>query len=372
MAKFFFTQVSNIELIVEDGEPSGGAVVATHVWMSALNSLGHEVYLLRYEDDSRPILQDYNWVKAYKVHHSNKGLPILRWVYYRFPKLYKALKSIKPDILVNSIPAWPSYFIAKICRKLQIKMVIRLANDNMLDERIKLTHKPFERYFISKAFQECHCIMAQNDFQFQSLKNKYPQKPVIKIANPFLIEKKFLIPKLKPEGYIAWVANFRFQKNLQLLYNISVSMPNESFLIAGEPLIPLDPESSEFMEKLQGLPNVTFAGKVSRGQILHFLQKAKFLLNTSRYEGFSNTFLEAMQTGTPIISTPNVNPDNIISNYGLGLLYLNPNDLTDSLNNLSDEDYAMFSKNCISYIQEYHDHLTLGEKLMGFLESVPL
>ncbi|WP_194976266.1 glycosyltransferase family 4 protein [Aquiflexum lacus] len=369
MAKFLFTQVQNIEMIVKGGKPSGGAVVATHAWMQSLNALGHEVYLLRSEEDERRILPEYEWVNTYKTYHSNKGIPVIRWVYYRFPKLFKVFKTLKPDYIINSIPGWSSYFMSLMCQKLNIHLIIRLANDNMLDERIKLTHSSFERYFISKAFQNCQFIMAQNDFQYQALRNKYPDKRILKISNPFVIDSKFQKCKIKPEGYIAWVANFRFQKNLQLLYKISVAMPNEKFLIVGEPLIPLDPESAEYSEKIRKLPNVTFAGMVSRNEILQVFQKAKFLLNTSRYEGFSNTFLEAMQTGTPILSTPNVNPDQIISKHGLGLLYQNPVDLEHVLRNLSDEEYAEFSKNCINYIRGNHDHLTLGRRFMDFLKE---
>ncbi|WP_394334865.1 hypothetical protein [Aquiflexum balticum] len=36
---------------------------------------------------------------------------------------------------------------------------------------------------------------------------------------------------------------------------------------------------------------------------MEFLNQAKFLLSTSRYEGFSNTFHESMIVGTPILTT---------------------------------------------------------------------
>jgi glycosyltransferase involved in cell wall biosynthesis len=237
----------------------------------------------------------------------------------------------------------------------------------MLDKRIEWTHSLFERFFINKAFKGCDFIITQNQFQYNIVKSRYGRNKVLKISNPFLINKRGLIVKTSMHGYIAWVANFRYQKNLQLLYKIAVQLPNEQFKVAGQPLIPMDPESTEYMAMLKSLPNVCFLGNISRNGILDFYMGAKFLLNTSRYEGFSNTFLEAMQTGTPILTTPNVNPDGIISEFHLGLLYSNETDLKSIFESINEEDYLLLSRNCIDYIKNHHDHLVLGQKLMDFL-----
>ncbi|MCH6236781.1 glycosyltransferase [Cognataquiflexum rubidum] len=244
---------------------------------------------------------------------------------------------------------------------------MRLANDNMLDERINWTHSFFDQFFIKKAFLRCDYIMTQNSFQFSKVNLNYKSKKVIKISNPFLINREVLVMKSSNAGYISWVANFRYQKNLQLLYKIAIHLPNEQFMIAGQPLIPTDPESTEYMEKLKTLTNVHFRGNISRDQILEFYKGAKFLLNTSRYEGFSNTFLEAMQTCTPILTTAQVNPDNIISDYKVGLIYKDEEDLRIILEKLSVDNYLDLSRNCKEYIQNNHDHLILGKKLLDFL-----
>ncbi|MCL6260785.1 glycosyltransferase [Aquiflexum sp. TKW24L] len=169
------------------------------------------------------------------------------------------------------------------------------------------------------------------------------------------------------EGYIAWVANFRRQKNLELLFRIAVTLPSENFKVAGMPNSSIDKETSFFVDKLKSLSNVEFVGLIPRNEILLFFSKSKFLLNTSRYEGFSNTFLEAMITGTPILTTNHVNPDGIIDQYNLGIIYENEDDLRLKLNGISETNYVKKSTNCIDYIQENHDHLTLGKLLLEFL-----
>jgi len=369
MAHFFFTQDDNIELIVKDGEPMGGAVIATHAWMQALHELGQEIILFRRLEDQRPILKEFDWVQECKVFNSKKGIPVIRWVYYRFPSIFSNLKKIRPDFLIESIPTWNSPIIGIFCKLIGTKQVLRLASDKMVDDIINKTYKEFENSFVFWGFQFCDVIMAQNDYQYLKLKNKFPNKKILKISNPFKINKEYLIYKPQPLGYIAWVGNFRYPKNLKLLYKLAKLISGEKFYIAGQSLNKMDEETEEYLGKLKQLKNVVFVGTVSRELILPFFKKAKFLLNTSRYEGFSNTFLEAMCTGTPILTTENVNPDHIIDKNDLGYIYKDPEDLQKFLNSIHPDFYEKKSKNCVSYIQENHDHLILGRKLLEFLNK---
>jgi glycosyltransferase involved in cell wall biosynthesis len=369
MARFFFNQIQTMELITEGGNPSGGAVVATLVWMRALHELGHVVLLGRFEDDNRPILEEYSWIQTVPIFHPEKGLPKVRWATYRFPQFLRVLKECKCDYLIESIPSWSSFTNSLLCKLLKIKQVIRVANDNMLDERIKLTHNLFEQKFISLGFRFSNFVLTQNDFQYGQLKGKFPYKPIIKLSNPIILEG--VHSKLKPEkkSYIAWLANFRYQKNLKLLFEIVKRSPNEMFKVAGVPLYPLDSETKDYLSKLKQLPNIEFMGKLSRQEVPDFLFRAKYLLNTSRYEGFSNTFLESMLVGTPILTTKNVNPDEIILKFDLGMIYTNEEDLGQLITSISEDDYLRKSMNCINYLKTNHDHLVLGNKLLEFLHE---
>ncbi|MEX2411070.1 MAG: glycosyltransferase family 4 protein, partial [Candidatus Paceibacterota bacterium] len=357
MAKFLFTQFQNVELIVENGNPIGGAVVETMVWIKALHELGHEIDQFKFIDDERNRLPDYNWLNLLPVYHPKKGIRWLRWVLYRFPKIFKAMKKNKPDYLYASIPGWSTFYIAVFCKILGIKMILRVASDVMLDDRIKTTHSKFDRAFISRAFKAADFISVQNEFQNQTLKKRFPTKKIFKIYNPIVIDKATHSQKKEMKGYMAWIANFRYPKNLKLLFEVAREFPEETFKIAGVALRSMDSETKEYLSRLERLPNVIFAGKVPREEIFNFLSKAKFLLSTSRYEGFSNTFLEAMVVGTPILTPTLVNPDGIINRFDLGITYENVADLKKSLNELSFEKYLEKSANCNQFVHKNHDHL---------------
>jgi glycosyltransferase involved in cell wall biosynthesis len=369
MAKFFFTQVHNVESVVENGYPLGGSVVQTLVWMKALHELGHEVYLAKFEEDDRSLLPEFLWVNLVPIYHSGKFKKRLVWFFYRFPKIYFAVKQVKPDYLFTSIPNWKGLFLGLISRLLGIKHIIRVANDPEADFSIIPYFPKHHIMMVNAAYKMADLILVQNIFQYKILVKKFPKAKVRKLFNPIVLDNNYLKKKEKKEGYIAWLANFRYQKNLKLLHDIVLRFPKEYFKVAGVEKLPLDNETEVYLKKLENLQNVEFMGLVPRNRVLAFLHKSKFLLNTSRYEGFSNTFLESMVTGTPILTTSNVNPDGIIEDYDLGILFTNAEDLKNKLTALSEDEYLDKSKNAVAFVIGNHDHLTLGKQLLSFLNE---
>ncbi|MGY6521498.1 MAG: glycosyltransferase family 4 protein [Mongoliitalea sp.] len=352
-----------MELIVEHGKASGGAAVQTLVWMEGLQALGHEVFLVHIEEDTRIIQERYSWIQLVPLYHSERGIKKIRWASYRIPKIYQAIKRVQPDYLYESVPFWGSYILSAICKSLGVKHIIRISNDNLLDERLKNTASKSHQFFLFLGLQWSDIIFTQNNFQHTKLSERFPRKPIFQLYNPIKITHNYLAPKKEMKGYIAWVANFRYQKNLQLLFNIASILPNEQFKIAGVPTSHFDPESEEFAARLKALPNVEFLGQVQRSDIFKLYASAKFLLNTSRYEGFSNTFLEAMSTGTPILTSTLVNPDQLIDSNQLGYVYTDEGDIKGFLDSISEASYIKLSENCISYVTEKHAY----QKLTGVL-----
>jgi glycosyltransferase involved in cell wall biosynthesis len=279
------------------------------------------------------------------------------------------LKDAKPDFVYETTPWWTSYFTGLMCKILRIKFIMRLMNDNMLDSRFKKTNSKFERTLTYGAFKFADYILPQNRYQNSRLNEMYPGKKIKTFFPPFVIDRRYLNVKENPGGYIAWVANFRYQKNLKMLFEVASVLTEFQIKIAGTALPNMDEETQTYLKKLKELPNVEFVGTVGRDEILSFFSKSAYLLNTSRYEGFSNAFLEAFVTGTPILSTNTVNPDGIIDGFGLGVVYYSAEKLGDLLKSVTPDEYARLSSNCLEYVQAGHGHLNLGKQLIDFLEG---
>jgi glycosyltransferase involved in cell wall biosynthesis len=355
--------------MVVGGNPLGGAVVETFVWMKALHELGYSVIQSRNLGDKRALKPGFDWIKFQPSYDPNKGIKWLRWVSYRFPRYFQHLKNANPDFVYESIPTWSSFFTAIMCKMLGVKLILRIANDNMLDKRILITHTPGRRFLIYRAFGLAEFIFPQNKYQFSRLTEMFPGKRIHLLYNPFVIDAQYLVPKKAMNGYVAWVANFRYQKNLKLLHELAEEFKEYQFKIAGAPLLPLDDETSTYLNKLREMENVEFVGTIGRESILDFFSKAIFLLNTSRYEGFSNTFLEAMATGTPILTSNSVNPDGIIDTYELGLVYSTAEDLRKQIKSVDENVYGRMSNNCCEYINMHHGHIQIGKDFISILEN---
>ena len=110
-----------------------------------------------------------------------------------------------------------------------------------------------------------------------------------------------------------------------------------------------------------------FTGFLQRAEVLPFLANARFLLNTSHYEGFSNTFLESLSVGTPVLSGVNVNPDSIISNNNLGIIYNDVFDLCKQYTAITPELYQLMSEKAKEYVARNHGYRVQAKKLIRYL-----
>jgi len=299
----------------------------------------------------------------------NKGIRWLRWIYYRLPYTYKKIKAAKPDYIYSGIAGWTTLLLAMTCRMLHVKYIQRISSDAHLDKRFRDTYSAMHHFILYWGLRMSHHILCQNNYQLLKIKKKFPHKSAIKIFNPHYLKNPGEFNNDHSGGYIAWLGIYRQAKGLKLLYQIASVLKHEQFMVAGKTGANCDEETLTYLEKLQHLPNVAFPGYLERTQVLPFLAKAKFLLNTSYFEGFSNTFLEAWAVGTPVLSTVNVNPDSIISNHNLGIVYNEVFDLCRQHATLSRELYQLMSENARQYVAHYHGYRIVTRQLLSYLSK---
>lgn len=369
MARFLFYDDKIINIMVKEERPSGGAAVQAYGWIKGLAEAGQDVKVLTRLKEDEPLKDDCKSIKLIPLYDYKKGIRWLRWVYYRFPYIYKKIKQAKPDYLYQGIPCWQSFLVGAICRRLGVKFVMRISNDFLLDQRFFRNHSRVHKYFQRLGMSLSYCILCQNEYQYNIIRKEFPGKKVVKISNPLFVTRPGSMPDFNNRRYIAWLGLYQYQKNLKLLYEIAVLLKEEQFMVAGKEESKCDEETFHYLEKLKQLPNVTITGFLHRDEVLPFLSKAKFLLSTSHYEGFSNTFLEAMSVGTPILSTPNVNPDEIITKYQLGIVYKDAVDLQQQLQFVTPEVFERLSANTRNYVSNHHDYKLQAERLMQFLDG---
>lgn len=369
MSKFLFYDDMLINVLLKEEKPSGGAAVQAYAWIRGLMAEGQKVLAMTNVVKEDELKYECKNISLIPLYDNSKGIKWIRWLYYRIPYLFCTFKKVNPDYLIQGIPNWTSYVLGILCALLKIKFIIRVSCDNLIDERFFKYYSRMHKFFMNLGFSLTYAIICQNEYQYQILKKKYPKKKVVKFGNPFYNKSVMNIKSYKQRKYFAWVALFQYQKNMGLLFEIASKMKDEKFKIAGkENFVDIDDETKGYIKKLLSLENVEFVGYLDRKQLIEFLKKAKFLLSTSHYEGFSNTFLESMICGTPIITTENANPDSIISKYNLGFIYADQNDFSKKYSLITSESYAKISNNTLEYVSKYHNYRVLAKRLMKFLE----
>ena len=80
---------------------------------------------------------------------------------------------------------------------------------------------------------------------------------------------------------------------------------------------------------------VEFLGQYNPNLIKNIMQKFDYLINTSDFEGFPNSVVEAMSSGIPIIASQSFGGINeIIKNKKFGIIYNKKRDLKKVLNKI--------------------------------------
>ena len=75
---------------------------------------------------------------------------------------------------------------------------------------------------------------------------------------------------------------------------------------------------ADFRQRLAQVPNLRWLTNVPFEDTQALFAQAKVFVNTSRAEGFPNTFLQAAAGGTPVVSW-SVNPEGILDRYQFGI-----------------------------------------------------
>lgn len=112
--------------------------------------------------------------------------------------------------------------------------------------------------------------------------------------------------------------------------------------------------TAEFKKLEEFTPNFKYLGEIDREEVCSLLERARLLVNTSDFEGFSNTFVEAWLRGVPVISLTE-DPDGFIRDRGLGAVSGSLDRLAADIEKfMNDTDgWRETSARCRTFAEEY-------------------
>lgn len=167
-----------------------------------------------------------------------------------------------------------------------------------------------------------------------------------------------------------WVGSIRKRKHPDLYLELARRIPTAAFTMIGGP-----GDDARYYEHIAGearsIPNIAYIGFVQPGEIGDYYRRAYAYINTSDFEGFPNTYLEAWVWGVPTL-TLEIDPDGIITRHHLGAVTGSFEGLVEAVRGLCDNPplRSDMSRRARRYVREHHDITERGDDYIRLFEKI--
>lgn len=265
-------------------------------------------------DHEKDEVQQIDGIKVYMLKGPHRIFDKLTWYYFYTKKFTKILDQENVDLVYERMLNSFSPYLAKYCKRRNIPFVIHIADKYCLDFDSSVSGRVKQILFnITKQNQPY--ILTQNQEQKELVERNGANVSMVvpNILDLHYSENKSFETPFK----IYWIANERPVKQINKFIELAQKMQSSNdfhFYVIGK-----ISEASD--TKIKQVNNLTYLGSISNEEVNEHLKTAHVLVNTSISEGFSNTFIQAWMTGTPVVSL-NSNPNMLFDKYKMGICCL--------------------------------------------------
>jgi glycosyltransferase involved in cell wall biosynthesis len=281
-------------------------------------------------------------------------------------KLFSMLFKISADIYIQRSSGIETGIVGLYCRLFRKKFIYMSANDEDFEKTppsyLKDDFLNRARWFLFKfGLRRADLFLVQNEFQKQNAIKNYDRKIVIRNS---AFPTNVVSPNMTNKFDILWVGKAdRLTKQPEMFLELAKKFANEKFVMICPKAGDVD-FFNELAKVASKIHNLEFIEYVPFQKVQKYFNKAKIFINTSKTEGFPNTFIQAATAGTPILSL-GVDPNDILVNHQIGdHAHGNLNLLVAKLKNfLSDKKMLkQYSNKAFAYAKESHDIKKVIEK----------
>lgn len=263
---------------------------------------------------------------GYTIHRIGDGRGMPRLGYSAdFRRLHRALKELSPDVIYQRIGCAYTGIAAHFARRHGCGFVWHAANDTDVQVGMKVRQSNWirerlERALLSHGIRCADTIVTQTEHQAHLLLRNFGRKPDAVVAN-FQPEPTDAISKAHPPR-IVWVANLKRSKQPDAFLRLAQRLkdiPDARFVMigAGAAGSGVTPWHDKLMQDIRMASNVDYLGQVPQDEVNKELARAHVFVNTSLYEGFANTFIQAWMREAAVVSLY-VNPDSVFDGDAVG------------------------------------------------------
>jgi glycosyltransferase involved in cell wall biosynthesis len=308
--------------IVTPHEQAGGAEYQIKCLIDTLAQAGRdEIFYLARHVASRPPTSDYRVVK---IGRGNR-MPRFGYIMDAMP-LSRALHRIAPDLLYQRVGCGYTGICAWYARRHGARLTWHVAHDvevtrHNLDSGRNPLRPWLEKRSIEYGIHHANHIVVQTQRQADLLQGNYGRKADLIIPNFHPLPEE-VIDKTHSLS-VLWIANFKPFKQPETFVRLAANLRNLKdvrFFMVGAPATGSgDRQWSEaLMAAIRATPNLEYLGPKSQREVNELLARAHIFVNTSEFEGFANTFIQAWMREVAVVSL-HVNPDGVLHRHAVGI-----------------------------------------------------
>lgn len=238
-----------------------------------------------------------------------------RAVFFDAADLNRVLGELKPDVIYQQAKQSYTAVCAKYALRARIPFFFHVAHDFDLNYRwITSRLSPNTPFDIVECvagdwgIRHASHLIVQSERQGKLLQKRFARRADLVVRNFQPLPQSL---PAKPSGpmQVFWVANLKDFKRPALFVDLAESFADRNdivFIMAGRP--PTQRRFAALMTRIPGVANLKYLGELSLEAVNEMMNRAAVHVNTSSFEGFPNTFLQAWARGA-VVASLSVDPD---------------------------------------------------------------
>lgn len=231
-----------------------------------------------------------------------------------FIPVMSVIRTLNPDLLIDFC-ASPRLFLYYLLKKsMGLKYIFLTGSDVDVNGDYRRIENLFYDYFYMKGLKNADSVIAQVPCHQQRLSKNWNIKSHVILSPYFDIQR----PDTGSMHTILWVGRAAYYKRPELFLTLARKFPKHKFVMICNPSSYDNGFMKTLTDQTSDLKNFEFLDYVPYSQMEKFYKQARFLVNTSDFEGFANTFIEAAIHQVPILSL-NSDPNQMLSVHGGGI-----------------------------------------------------
>lgn len=286
-----------------------------------------------------------------------------------FLDMLKELRGIDADLYLHTGAGVEVGAYALICRLLRRRFLYVVASSADLCEPYGKVEGPL-KWLYPLGLRLADAVVCRTNEQLADLRRRYGRDGVL-IRSGHPVPTSPHVSRLTPHA-ILWVGRGHPLKQPELFLDLAKQLPQERCVM----VLMRDPAHEHLLTAIRtkavSLPNLTLKEDLPLSEVDRLMEQAKLFVNTSTYEGFPNTFVQAAMQGVPILSW-SVDPDGVLAEQKIGFCASGSFDrLVEAAEDLcaSESGLAELGRRALAYAREHHDLVRSVEELKALLRSL--